>query len=129
MIRSIRCLRSAPVTPAAQASGHSRQNSQNFQNAFGISPRVAAGLQYFFVTGALTLLHEPRSNPPHQRVKPENRFHRHVERRRQVVASAYMAHLVGNDRLQLSRRQPVGDAFRQQQNRTINAEDARLQPH
>ena len=49
------------------------------ENAFGINLRFAATAQHILVAGALTLLHEPRTNPPDQRMKPEHGLHAHLQ--------------------------------------------------
>ena len=49
------------------------------------------------------IVKEPELDPPHQRVKPEYRFDKHVNRSCEVVASTDMAQLVSKDGLQLFR--------------------------
>jgi hypothetical protein len=61
-------------------------------------------------------------------MKPEKRFHEHVERSGNIVPTPHMTHLVGHHCPQLIRRQPLGDPFGQQQYWPENAEYARLDP-
>jgi hypothetical protein len=60
-------------------------------------------------------------------VEPENGFDQHVHHRRQVVATADVRHLVSQDRHHLLLVETVTDCPRPHQNRTEQAEDARLQ--
>lgn len=56
---------------------------------------IAAPSVAFSVVPAL--VHQPRSQPPHQRMEPEDSFHHHVHSRGEVVAAAYVANLVRHD--------------------------------
>jgi hypothetical protein len=59
-------------------------------------------------------------------MKPVDRFDEHVDRRRQIVAATHVTQFVRDDGLQLRLRQATGDTFRQQQDRSDDAEHSRL---
>ena len=75
---------------------------------------------------ASALFDHARSNPPHQWMEPEHRFHDHVHRSEQIVAAAHMAQFVRQHRLQLRLRQPFRNPLRHKQNRPQEADDSRL---
>ena len=79
----------------------------NVENPFGIFVGRIADAQDFFVAGSLTLVHQVRADPPYQWMKPEQGFHNHMDRRRQVVTPANMTELVRQHGLQLTRRQAL----------------------
>jgi hypothetical protein len=62
---------------AAADSGRAEQRRlhiifANAQYPRGINSRLRASRQHVFIARTLALLHQLRSDPPHQRVKPEN---------------------------------------------------------
>ncbi len=71
------------------------------ENAFGIHLRFAATAQHILVARALAFVHEPRTNPPHQRMEPERGLHAHLRRRNQIVVAPDMREFVREDRLDL----------------------------
>jgi hypothetical protein len=87
-----------------------------------IVTRVNDGL----VARSFAFRHEPRADPPHERVKPEQDFGEGVKRGGQVVASLRMRRFVSNEYVELLRLQRLEDVLRQQQRRPQNAEHAGL---
>ena len=71
------------------------------KNPFGIDFRLAALPQYLFIARTLAFCDESRSDPPHQRMKPENRFDQHVSGCGKVVSTAKMTQLVCENCLEL----------------------------
>ena len=59
--------------------------------------------EHFFVAGKLLFLDEAKPSPPDQRMKPQQGFHNHVHRHRQVVATSHMAKLMSQNGLHLCR--------------------------
>ena len=90
MIASIRFFRLEPVTPDTQAERRLDIEFANVQDSFGVDLGLAALPQHFFVAGAFAFFDQARADPPDQRMKPENAFDHHVNRRSQVVAAAYV---------------------------------------
>ena len=99
----------------------------DIENPLGVSKRLTEGLQHVFIASALAFLHQPRTHPPNQWVKPEDRLDKHVERRREVVATANVTQLVGQDGFQLRRRETFLETRGHEQYRTPESDDARLQ--
>src|SRR4029077_7817838 len=88
---------------------------------------IAAQFQYGFVTGAFALFNEARSQPPDQRVKPEDGFHQHVKCSRQIVAAAYVPEFVREDGVEVRVFEASGDSLWPYQNRPRYAENPRFQ--
>jgi hypothetical protein len=115
-------------------SGHARHADErrfhveltNVKNAFCVNLGLTAEAQDLFVTSALPLPDHPLPNPPDQRVEPEDRFHDHLDGGGEVIPVSEVAKLMCDDGLQLRRRQPLEDAFRQQQDGTEDPENTRL---
>ena len=115
----------------AAHAGHAWQPQSDrlptdLENAFGVVARPAARSKHRFVAGAFALVDEPRLDPPHRRMEPEERFDRHVDRGSEIVMAADMAPLVRDQRAQLRGRQAFDDALGKQQPRTTDADDARF---
>src|SRR6266851_6076331 len=91
----------------ARDSGYASQGGfhtefTDLQNAFCIELPFATRFQDFLVAGAFALLHQPRPQPPSQRVKPKAGFNHHVYRSGKIVAAAYVPQFVGEDRFQVA---------------------------
>ena len=71
------------------------------QDALGVHPRLVAQTHDRFVARALALVDQARADPPHQRMEPEQRFDRHVDRRGEVVAPPHVRELVREHRGEL----------------------------
>src|SRR6185312_4270563 len=56
------------------------------QYAFCIDARLVHLTEHGFVACTLTFFDEPRADPPHQRMEPEDPFDSHVDRGQQVVS-------------------------------------------
>ena len=97
------------------------------EDALGVHPRVAAQPDDVGVAGALALVDEPRADPPHQRVKPEQRLDDHVHRRGEIVATANVHDFVRENGLHLALVQMIGDASRPQQHRRPDPEHTRFE--
>src|SRR6266852_2042478 len=103
-------------------AGHTRDRRLDveftrLENALGVSPRLAPKSKDLFIAGQLALVNESRTHPPHQRMKPKHSFHEHLNRRRKIVATTNMRHLVRDDRFDLTVSETVADASRPQQDR------------
>jgi hypothetical protein len=80
-----------------------------------------------FVARAFALFHQPRTDPPHERMKPEDRLDDHVNWRGEVIAPLDVTRLVRQHRFELWRREMLLDACGHQQNRTPHANSAGFQ--
>jgi hypothetical protein len=98
----------------------------DLEDPFGVVLRPASSHQHCFVAGALALINQLFLDPPHGGMEPEDRLDRHVNRGNEVVMALDMASLVSDQRAQLRRRQPLDDAFGEQQSRAKDANDTRL---
>ena len=98
------------------------------QDAFGIDVRLRAVANDVLVARAFPLVDEPRTEPPDQRMEPEDRLNGHVNGRRQVVATTHMRELVPQDGFDLPVGQVAADASGPHEHRLQNAEHAGLDP-
>ncbi len=73
------------------------------------------------------LFHQPRFQPPDQRVEPEDGFHHHVDRGGQIIVAAHVAQFVGENGFQVRIFKAFGDSFGPYQNRPGDAENSRFQ--
>jgi hypothetical protein len=87
---------------------------------------LAPRLQNIFVAGTLALLDHAGSQPPNERVKPEDCFHDHVDRSRQVVVPAHVPDFMRENGIQLRVFKTFGDSLGKHQNRSYYAEDSGL---
>ena len=78
------------------------------EDALGVELRLAAAEQHVFIAGALTFFHQPRANPPDQRMKPEERLHQCLNTREQIVVSSDVTQLVRQNGFDLAVRQAIG---------------------
>ncbi len=85
--------------------------------AAGIGPAVVAGAQHGFVAGVFTFDDQPRADPPHQRVEPEHGLDQGVKAGGEVVATAQVAGLMGQDGVDLRTPQTFGEGLRHDQDR------------
>jgi hypothetical protein len=76
---------------------------------------LIAQAQYFFVAGSLAFFDEPRSDPPDQRVEPEDRFDDHVNRCVEIVPAFDVAEFVRENRLQFGWCEAFDDSFGQEE--------------
>src|SRR5580704_14173554 len=97
------------------------------QNTLGIDASLAARCQDSFVARAFTLFHQARSQPPNQRVKPEDRLNQHVYRRYQIVSTTYVAKLVRENGIQVGISEVFRDSFGPDQNGPSNPENPWLE--
>ena len=96
------------------------------ENAFGVDFRIRSQAQHCFVAGALALFDQPRPNPPHHRMEPEQRLDSHVNRSEEVVPSPDVAKFMRQQRRHLRLGEPLDDARGQQQNRPPKSHHARF---
>jgi hypothetical protein len=130
IISSILFLRFAPVTPDTQGRRDSTESRHTYcENAFRVNPWLVAQKEHFFITGDFPLLYHPLSDPPHQRMKPEDCFHEHMNRGDQIVPVVNMTEFMCDDAFQLGWSQPVENPFWQQHDRPEHTEDTWLQQH
>src|SRR6185436_1467948 len=80
-----------------------------------------------FVAGTFAFVHQPRTDPPHQWMKPEDRLDEHVDGCREVVMAASVIQLVGQHRLQLRRSQTIFEARGHQQYVAPQPDDTRFE--
>ncbi len=125
-IVSMRIRRLAPDRADAQACGAWMVETAYIQDAFGKNPRIVAGGQHRFVAGALAFAHQPASQPPDQRMKPEQAFHQHVDGGGEIVAPPEVAKFVRQDGVHFLRAEPRLDAIRQHQHWPEDADQARV---
>jgi hypothetical protein len=113
----------------ARHAGQRRFHVQttDVENALRVIARLESQPQHRFVARALALVYQPRADPPHERMEPEEGLDDHVDGGGEVVAARGVADFVRDDGMQLRRRQPVGDSRRHEEHRTPDADDARLQ--
>jgi hypothetical protein len=78
-----------------------RSDLARFQNAFGIDSGTLTPSQHPFVARPLALVDEARANPPHERVKPEQRRDNELDRRQQIVATDDVTDLMRDDRFDM----------------------------
>ena len=126
MMSLIRFFTFAPLTPDTHASGDFDVAPADIHDALGVDLGFSAPAQHLFVARAFTLIDEARSDPPHQRVKPEHGFREHVDGCGHVVAASDVTQLVRQHGCKLPRRQIVFDARRHQQYRTPETHDTGL---
>src|ERR1700716_2775708 len=101
--------------------------SAHRQNSLGIHTGLGALAQDLFIAGALALCNQSRSDPPHQRMKPEKELHQHVERSKRIVPPADMTYLLVENRPELGRAEHIGDSRRDQQDWLSPSNDRGLQ--
>src|SRR5262245_1418335 len=126
-ITAIRLLRFDPDTPGNTRQRRFYVELTDVQNARRVNLRVAAKPQHLFVAGTLALLDHPLPDPPHQRMEPKHSYHKHVNGGGKIVPRADVTELMRNDGLHLWRAQSLEDTCRQQQDRSIDPKDPRLQ--
>src|SRR4029077_6417134 len=95
------------------------------EDGIGIVARTAALRDDRFIAGEFTLFEQSRADPPDQRVEPEDRFDKHVDRSKEVVAAADMPELVCDGGVELLRREVLFDPGRQQEDGFPDTEDCR----
>ena len=84
----------------------------HLEDAFSVTVLVCSHLQYLFITRALALVHESRSEPPDQRVKPERGLDHHVDQGAHVVPPIDVTRFVGENGLELGVREPSRESGR-----------------
>ena len=97
------------------------------QQAPDVDGPVVPGQHHPFVAGPLALLDHPGADPPDHRVEPEQRLHQHMQRGGEVVAAAQVAAFVRHDGLDLGPGQMLEQRRGNQQHRTPDAHQSRLQ--
>ena len=67
-----------------------------------------AQAHHHFVARAFAFVDESRADPPDAGMEPEDRLHRHVQRREEIIAPAHVRDLVRQNRGQLLIVQEIG---------------------
>jgi hypothetical protein len=127
MIRSMRFLRSDPVTPSHAIERRLDAQLAGAENAFRVGAPIGSAMHDVFVARALALVHEARADPPDHRMKPERGLDQHVDGRHEIVAAAHVADLVREHGVHLRVVETCAQLQRPQQDRMDDAEDAGLE--
>jgi hypothetical protein len=86
----------------------------DIENPFRIDPRFTAETQDLFVASALSLLHHPLPDPPHEGMEPKDGLHEHMQSSGEIVPATDVTQFVRNNGFHLWWRQTVEHALGQQ---------------
>ena len=122
--RRTRCSSEPPVAASASRPRAAAQLLEVGQRA-RVGVRIAAQADREIVAAVLALGANPPRQPPHRRVVEQQRLDQRLQQVDEIVVAADVRELVGEDRLELLRREPGQRARRQQHHRPQPADHRR----